>query len=89
MLSKLRVAFGLKKPTEDRMLLPPTRIVAKSATDYGVKRLRSAQTDAMTSHDDIYPANPNNPDGWPKWRRVITNHRGGFWVVYTEHEAAT
>jgi hypothetical protein len=81
--------FGSRKLTEERTLLPPTRIVAKSATDYGVQRLRAAQVEALVSHDDIFPANPNDPQGWPKWRRVVTSHRGGFWVVYTEHESAT
>jgi len=61
-----------------------TRITGKSITFIGP----SAEEEVLKSrHDDIYPANPENPHGWPKWRRVITNTRDGIAVVYTHHEA--
>lgn len=66
-----------------------THITSKSVTYFNeASRFRDdANIEAMeTRHDDIYPANPENPFGWPKWRRVVTNMRYGFAVIYTHHE---
>jgi len=67
-----------------------TRITQRGITWYTERHVRHAagiQSDALKApHDDIYPANPQDPMGWPKWRRVVTNMRDGFVVIYTEHE---
>jgi len=67
------------------VLQPMTRITHKSVTD--VTTLSIAAPKTLGRMDDIYPANPGDPDGWPKWRRILTMTRdGSVFVVYTHHE---